>query len=284
MPCHCVEEEEEEEEEEGRNSISASSSFVPPSKKSRWQVDGCAPEIKDGGGKEEIDTVRPGGASCACGGRREGGRKRKKTRQCLPHILPPIPPSPPLYRRSGGGRAQRERIAPTKFLPSSPPCCQSFFGRRRKEEGRKGVFPHSPLSPRPPAASLLPLSILQQSAQEFNLRNGPSLPPHLTRPVNISWAGSPSPHTTQESAHPGWPAPMHRSRRTEVAYLDGLDKGEEQDPDADAPPQQLDEPGGAEEPEDAHRHDLGGVDDAPHHRDEVERVPRVLEVGLQKMK
>lgn len=77
---------------------------------------------------------------------------------------------------------------------------------------------------------------------------------------------------------------MHRGRRTEVAYLDGLDKGEEQDPDADAPPQQLDEPGGAEEPEDAHRHDLGGVDDAPHHRDEVERVPRVLEVGLQKMK
>ncbi len=244
-----------------------------------------------GRGREGGDRYcTAGGASCACGGRREGGRKRKKTRQCLPHILPPIPPSPPLYRRSGGGRAQRERIAPTKFLPSSPHAANRSLeggGERKEEEEGRGflhLFPHSPLSPRPPAASLLPLSILQQSAQEFNLRNGPSLPSHLTRPVNISWAGSPSPHTTQESAHPGWPAPMHRGRRTEVAYLDGLDKGEEQDPDADAPPQQLDEPGGAEEPEDAHRHDLGGVDDAPHHRDEVERVPRVLEVGLQKMK
>ncbi len=158
MPCHCVEE--EEEEEEGRNSISASPSFVPPSKKSRWQVDGCAPEIKDGGGKEEIDTVRPGGASCACGGRREGGRKRKKTRQCLPHILPPIPPSPPLYRRSGGGRAQRERIAPTKFLPSSPHAAnRSLEGGGKRKEGTGSSSTSSLTHPFPLARPQPPSSL-----------------------------------------------------------------------------------------------------------------------------
>ncbi len=109
MPCHCVEEEEEE-EEEGRNSISASPSFVPPSKKSRWQVDGCAPEIKDGGGKEEIDTVRPGGASCACAeeGGREAGRGRRQGSVCPTSSL--RSPLPLLFTegRAGAGRSEKE--------------------------------------------------------------------------------------------------------------------------------------------------------------------------------
>ena len=66
-----------------------------------------------------------------------------------------------------------------------------------------------------------------------------------------------------------------------TAYLNGLHKREEERPDADAAPQQLDEPGGAEEAEEADVDDLRGVHDAPHHRDEVERVPRVLEVRLR---
>ena len=66
-----------------------------------------------------------------------------------------------------------------------------------------------------------------------------------------------------------------------LPYLNGLDKREEERPDADAAAQQLDEPGGAEEAEEADVDDLRGVHDAPHHRDEVERVPRVLEVRLR---
>ena len=60
-----------------------------------------------------------------------------------------------------------------------------------------------------------------------------------------------------------------------------MDKREKERPDADAAAQQLDEPGGAEEAEEADVDDLRGVHDAPHHRDEVERVPRVLEVRLR---
>ena len=66
-----------------------------------------------------------------------------------------------------------------------------------------------------------------------------------------------------------------------LTHLNGLHEGEEERPDADAAPQQLDEPGGAEEAEEADVDDLRGVHDAPHHRDEVERVPRVLEVRLR---
>ena len=66
-----------------------------------------------------------------------------------------------------------------------------------------------------------------------------------------------------------------------VIYLDGLDEGEEQDSDADASPEKLDEPGCAEETEEADVDDLGGVDDAPDHRDEVKRVPGVFEVWLE---
>ena len=64
-------------------------------------------------------------------------------------------------------------------------------------------------------------------------------------------------------------------------HLNGLHEREEERPDADAAAEQLDEPGGAEEAEEADVDDLRGVHDAPHHRDEVERVPRVLEVRLR---
>ena len=68
---------------------------------------------------------------------------------------------------------------------------------------------------------------------------------------------------------------------TSPAYLDGLEEGVEKDPDADGPPEQLDQPGGPKEPQEAYVHDPGGVDDAPHHSDKVEGVPRVLEVRLK---
>ena len=66
-----------------------------------------------------------------------------------------------------------------------------------------------------------------------------------------------------------------------LPHLDGLHEGEEQRPDADRAPEELDESGGAEEAEKADVDDARGVHDAPHHRDEVEGVPRVLEVRLQ---
>ena len=68
---------------------------------------------------------------------------------------------------------------------------------------------------------------------------------------------------------------------TSPAYLDGLEEGVEKDPDADRPPEQLDQPGGPKEPQEAHVYDPGGVDDAPNHSDKVEGVPRVLEVRLK---
>ena len=68
------------------------------------------------------------------------------------------------------------------------------------------------------------------------------------------------------------------------AHLNGLDECEEEDPDGDAPPEQLDESGRAEEPEEADVDHLGRVDDRAHHRDEVEGVPRVWEVSLEKGK
>ena len=72
-----------------------------------------------------------------------------------------------------------------------------------------------------------------------------------------------------------------QTNQAERTHLDGLDEGEEEDPDADAPPEQLDESGRSEEPQEADVDQLGGVDDAAQHRDEVERVPGVLEVGLE---
>lgn len=65
------------------------------------------------------------------------------------------------------------------------------------------------------------------------------------------------------------------------AHLNGLDECEEEDPDGDAPPEQLDESGRAEETQEADVDHLGRVDDRAHHRDEVEGVPRVREVSLR---
>jgi hypothetical protein len=69
-----------------------------------------------------------------------------------------------------------------------------------------------------------------------------------------------------------------------TTYLNGLDESEEQDSDADASPQQLDEPRRAEQTEEADVDDLGCVNDAPDHSDEIECVPRVFEVRLQRRK
>ncbi len=62
--------------------------------------------------------------------------------------------------------------------------------------------------------------------------------------------------------------------------LDGLDEGEEQDANADAASEQLDQSGRAKQPKEAHVDHLGGVDDAANHGDEVERVPGVFEIRL----
>lgn len=67
-----------------------------------------------------------------------------------------------------------------------------------------------------------------------------------------------------------------------LRHLDGLDECVEEDPDADGPAEQLDEPGGAEQPQEANVDDPGGVNDAADHRDEVKGVPRVFEVRLER--
>ena len=64
-------------------------------------------------------------------------------------------------------------------------------------------------------------------------------------------------------------------------HFERLDKSVEKDPDADTPPQQLDEPGSPEELEEADLEVGGGVDDAPHHCYEVKAVPVVFEVVLE---
>ena len=64
-------------------------------------------------------------------------------------------------------------------------------------------------------------------------------------------------------------------------YLERLNKSVEQNSNTDTSSEQLDEPSGPEELEESDGDHLGGVDDTPDNRDEVERVPRVLEVILQ---
>ena len=67
----------------------------------------------------------------------------------------------------------------------------------------------------------------------------------------------------------------------EPANLEGLNKGVEEDSNADAPAQQLDQPSGAEELEETNLDELGDVNDASHNRDEVKNVPRLFEVVLE---
>ncbi len=64
-------------------------------------------------------------------------------------------------------------------------------------------------------------------------------------------------------------------------YLDRLDEGVEQDPDAHRAAQQLYQACRAKKPKEADIHNPRCIDDAPHHRDEVECVPRVFKVGLK---
>jgi hypothetical protein len=61
-----------------------------------------------------------------------------------------------------------------------------------------------------------------------------------------------------------------------------LNKCVEEDSNADTSPQKLNESCGSKEFEEADGDHLRGVDDASHHRDEVEGVPGVLEVVLRK--
>ncbi len=65
--------------------------------------------------------------------------------------------------------------------------------------------------------------------------------------------------------------------------LDGLYKCEEKNSDADTSPQKFDESGRAKESKEADVDELGGVDDAAQHGDEVKRVPRVFEVRLERV-
>lgn len=60
-----------------------------------------------------------------------------------------------------------------------------------------------------------------------------------------------------------------------------MNKGVEQDPDTDAPAQQLDQASSTEELEETNLDKLCDVNDASHNRDEVKNVPRIFEVVLE---
>jgi hypothetical protein len=55
--------------------------------------------------------------------------------------------------------------------------------------------------------------------------------------------------------------------------LEGLYEGVEQDPDTDAPSQQLDQPGGTEKLQEPDLEQLGHIDNASHNSDEIKCVP-----------
>ena len=74
---------------------------------------------------------------------------------------------------------------------------------------------------------------------------------------------------------------MLKGKSLKGVCLERLDESVEENPDADAPPEKLDESGGSEQLQEPDGDHLGGVDDAADHRDEVERVPRVFEVVLE---
>ena len=60
-------------------------------------------------------------------------------------------------------------------------------------------------------------------------------------------------------------------------YLDRLDECEQEDPDADTSPEQLDKSGSPKETKEPHIDQLSCVHDATNHRDEIEGVPGVLQ-------
>ena len=66
--------------------------------------------------------------------------------------------------------------------------------------------------------------------------------------------------------------------------LERLDKCVEENSNTDTPSQELDQTSRSEEFEEADLDELGHVDDAPHHCDEVEDVPRLTEIVLRRTK
>ena len=63
--------------------------------------------------------------------------------------------------------------------------------------------------------------------------------------------------------------------------LERLDKSVEENSNTDTSPQELDQTSRSEEFEEADLDQLGHVDDAPDHCDEVEDVPRLPEIVLR---
>ena len=66
--------------------------------------------------------------------------------------------------------------------------------------------------------------------------------------------------------------------------LERLDKCVEENSNTDTSPQELDQTSRSEEFEEADLDELGHVDDAPDHCDEVEDVPRLPEIVLRRTK
>ena len=66
--------------------------------------------------------------------------------------------------------------------------------------------------------------------------------------------------------------------------LERLDKSVEENSNTDTSPQELDQTSRSEEFEEADLDELGHVDDAPDHCDEVEDVPRLPEIVLRRRK
>ena len=66
--------------------------------------------------------------------------------------------------------------------------------------------------------------------------------------------------------------------------LERLDKSVEKNSNTDTSPQKLDQTSRSEEFEEADLDQLGHVDDAPDHGDEVEDVPRLPEIVLTRRK
>ena len=64
-------------------------------------------------------------------------------------------------------------------------------------------------------------------------------------------------------------------------HLERLNKGVEENSDADTSPKQFDQPSRTEQFEEADLDQLGHVDDTSHHCDEVKDVPRLPEVVLR---
>ena len=64
-------------------------------------------------------------------------------------------------------------------------------------------------------------------------------------------------------------------------HLERLDKGVEENSDADTSPKQFDQPSRPEQFEKTDLDQLGHVDDTSHHCDEVKDVPRLPEVVLR---